>query len=230
PAPPPEHAAWLAGVDLAREASRRRLALSASGLEGTEPDIALPTTTDDDVLQTTAGLAKGQRDVELPPWSKGRYGTAVGRAVHGVLQVVDLSSGAGLDDAVRAQCVSEGVLSYFDVVAALARSALASRPVRSAAARRHWRESYVGAERSDGVLVEGFVDLIYQDDDGSLVVIDYKTDAVPEAALVARTEFYAPQLRAYLDSLRLATGQTKVRGELLFLRPESATAVPVSSP
>ncbi|MGI8777635.1 MAG: hypothetical protein ACR2LJ_09705 [Acidimicrobiales bacterium] len=32
------------------------------------------------------GLAKDGRDVDLPPWQKGRYGTAVGRAVHGVLQ------------------------------------------------------------------------------------------------------------------------------------------------
>ena len=32
------------------------------------------------------GLAKGPRDLELPPWNKGRYGTALGRAVHAVLQ------------------------------------------------------------------------------------------------------------------------------------------------
>ena len=45
----------------------------------------------------THGAAKAARDVELPPWSKGRYGTAIGRAVHGVLQVVDLATGAGLE-------------------------------------------------------------------------------------------------------------------------------------
>ena len=36
------------------------------------------------------GLAKDARDLELPPWNKGRYGTAIGRAVHAVLQTVDL--------------------------------------------------------------------------------------------------------------------------------------------
>ena len=39
------------------------------------------------------GLAKDARDLELPPWNKGRYGTAVGRAVHAVLQTVDLVTG-----------------------------------------------------------------------------------------------------------------------------------------
>ena len=32
------------------------------------------------------GLHKRPRDLDLPPWQKGRYGSAVGRAVHGVLQ------------------------------------------------------------------------------------------------------------------------------------------------
>src|SRR3546814_6364860 len=44
------------------------------------------------------------RDLDLPPWLKGRYGTAVGRAVHGVLQTIDLVTGDGLDDAIAAQC------------------------------------------------------------------------------------------------------------------------------
>ncbi len=62
-----------------------------------------------------------------------------------------------------------------EVVAALARSALASGLVRRAADRPHWRKVYVGCPFGDGVL-EGFVDLMYRDDDG-LVVVDYKTDS-----------------------------------------------------
>ncbi len=34
--------------------------------------------------------AKDPRDIDLPPWQKGRYGSAIGRAVHAVLQSVDL--------------------------------------------------------------------------------------------------------------------------------------------
>jgi ATP-dependent helicase/nuclease subunit A len=46
-------------------------------------------------------------------------------------------------------------------------------------------------------VMEGFVDLIYREDDGSLVIIDYKTDDAPDAALPSRVGYYAPQLNAY---------------------------------
>src|SRR3546814_15428345 len=55
------------------------------------------------------GLQKRPRDLDLPPWLKGRYGTAVGRAVHGVLQTIDLVTGDGLDDAIPAQCQADAV-------------------------------------------------------------------------------------------------------------------------
>lgn len=42
------------------------------------------------------GLPKRPGDLDLPFWLRGRYGSAVGRAVHGVLQGVDLRPGAGL--------------------------------------------------------------------------------------------------------------------------------------
>ena len=213
---PPPYAEWLDRMTAAREASRWKSAQSASGLEGTDPAVD----------PEDAGLAKGARDVELPPWSKGRYGTAIGRAVHGVLQEVDLVTGAGLDAAVAAQCVAEGVVDFTEVVAALARSALGSDVVRRAAARDHWRESYVGTAHDDGSVLEGFVDLIYREDDGGLVIVDYKTDAVPAAALPPRVAYYAPQLRSYVDTVRNAGNQVS-GATLLFLNPEGAESRPV---
>lgn len=207
--PPISRSDWESRVAAAQSASRRRSAQSASGLEGTGPDVAL---TDVD-----PGTAKAARDLELPPWSKGRYGTAIGRAVHGVMQVVDLRTGSGLEAAVSAQCLAEGVLEYADVVAALTRSALASEVVKRAAEREHWRESYVGAVQPDGTILEGFVDLIYREDDGRLVIVDYKTDAVPAAALDSRVTYYAPQLQAYATTLPNAGPPV-----LLFLNPAGA--------
>jgi hypothetical protein len=46
----------------------------------------------------------------LPPWQKGRYVSAIGRAVHAVLQTVDLATGQGLAEAGAAQAAAEGVL------------------------------------------------------------------------------------------------------------------------
>ena len=212
--PPIARTEWETRVDAAREASRRRSAQSASGLEGTGPDVAL---TDVD-----PGTAKAARDLELPPWSKGRYGTAIGRAVHGVLQVVDLATSAGLEAAVSSQSLAEGVLEYADVVAALARSALSSDVVKRAAAREHWRESYVGTVQPDGTILEGFVDLIYREDDGRLVIVDYKTDAIPAAALDSRVAYYAPQLTAYATTLPNAGPPV-----LLFLNPTGAVERPL---
>ena len=232
-APPPEWQEWLAGVQAAREASAVVPAQSASGLEGTEPEVVLAADP-----EPQDGEAKGVRDLMLPAWSKGRYGSAVGRAVHGVLQVLDLASGAGLEDGVAAQCVAEGVTGQEELVAALVRSALGSEVVQRAAVREHWREVYVGTVATDGALrtedgaelagagqvLEGYVDLVYREDDGSLVVVDYKTDAVRAAALGARAGYYRAQVEAYRRCLGDATG-AKVAGVLLFLHPEAA-AVP----
>lgn len=207
---PPEWNTWLERLEAARAASRKAAAVSASGLEGTEPAVAL------EPQAETSGAAKGGRDVELPPWSKGRYGSAIGRAVHGVLQSVDLASGDGLDDAVSAQCVAEGVMTYADLVRALAQSALDSHEVKRAAARPHWRESYVGMLQDDGTFLEGFVDLIYREDDGSLRIVDYKTDDIPSEAVAVRSSFYAPQMAAYRQVLEAASS-TNSGTRLLFL-------------
>jgi len=244
--PPPDFDAWLARVGRSAEASRRHPAFSASGLEGTDPeaegplpdvegplpdiavaaDVAITATrTDDDVA---SGVAKGGRDVELPAWSKGRYGSAIGRAVHGVLQVVDLRSGDGVEEAVAAQCVAEGVVESSPLVTLLVRSALSSDVVRRASAREHWRESYVGMVQPDGTVLEGFVDLIYREDDGSLVIVDYKTDDAPDAALPSRVGYYAPQLNAYRASVETAVDGPTAAPILLFARRTAARSVTVN--
>jgi ATP-dependent exoDNAse (exonuclease V) beta subunit len=166
------------------------------------------------------GLAKEGRDLELPPWNKGRYGTAVGRAVHAVLQTVDLATGDGIDDAAAAQAAAEGVLGHEAAIGALARQAIASACVQRAAARPRWREMYVAVPLEDLVL-EGYVDLVYRDDDG-LVVVDYKTDAVAnDAGLDARLTHYRVQIGAYAHAIQAATGEPVVRGVLCFLDPDS---------
>jgi ATP-dependent exoDNAse (exonuclease V) beta subunit len=167
-------------------------------------------------------LDKGPRDLDLPPWQKGRYGTAIGRAVHGVLQVVDLVTGDGVVEASASQAAAEGVLGKERVIERLARAALASALVQRAATRPRWREVYVGVPwGGDGVL-EGYVDLLYRDDDG-LVVVDYKTDAWgTDAHLDAKVERYSVQLQAYASALTTALGQPVARAVLLFLGEDAA--------
>jgi ATP-dependent exoDNAse (exonuclease V) beta subunit len=219
--PPPSYSEWRDAMALARSAANRASAVSASQFEGTfAAEAVRPAASDQLGAPDDPGLAKDARDLELPPWNKGRYGTAVGRAVHGVLQSVDLATGAGLAEAVAAQVLAEGVVEHTDVVVALARSALSSDVVRRAASRPHWRETYVGTVVGDRVL-EGFIDLVYEDDDG-LVIVDYKTDTVPLAALDRRVAYYRPQVAAYVAGLAAATGRPVARAVLLFLSPGGA--------
>jgi ATP-dependent exoDNAse (exonuclease V) beta subunit len=196
-----EHAAALASATRPVAISATRLAEAAARAARAE---------------ALAGLQKEPRDIDLPPWQKGRYGSAIGRAVHAVLQTIDLTTGDGLTEASLAQAAAEGVLGREDVIQRLCQSALRSSPVRRAAGRPHWREIYVGIPYGDAVL-EGYIDLLYRDDDG-LVVVDYKTDAWrTEADLAAKVERYRPQLEAYEEAVAIATGQGVSRSQLLFL-------------
>ena len=201
--PPQPFAEWSADVEAARAASRHVGVRSASGLEGTEPEIALATPTTD--TEGEAGKAKGARDLELPPWLTGRYGNKVGRAVHGVLQTIDVTTGDGLDDAAMAQATAEGVPDQVPAIVGFVNSALASTLVQEAFAGEYWRESFVGTVEDD-VVLEGIIDLLFRRSDGSLGVIDYKTDAVPDSALDSRVVYYRPQLEAYRRAVAAATG------------------------
>lgn len=232
---PPDLAAWTAELDAVRASTRRASVIHASGLEGTDPrgksdvpDQQVYETHQGDDGDLLPGLRKGARDVESPPWTKGRYGTAIGRAVHGVLQGIDLVAGAGLDQAVSAQCVAEGVTDFSEVVAGLVRSALDSDEVARAVTRQHWRESFVATLQPDGVILEGYVDLMYRDDDGSIVIVDYKTDEIPVSGIGPRTIIYRPQIHAYCRAVAAASG-VPVRAVLMFLHP-SAKAIQVDIP
>ena len=138
-----------------------------------------------------------------------------------MLQTVDLMTGDGLVEACAAQAAAEGVLGKEDVIEALCRAALESDVVQRAARRKHWREVYVGVPYGDGVL-EGFIDLLYEDDDG-LVIVDYKTDSWrSEGELDAKVDRYRIQLQAYAGAVRDAVGRDVARALLLFLARSEA--------
>ncbi|MCQ7029775.1 PD-(D/E)XK nuclease family protein, partial [Escherichia coli] len=59
---------------------------------------------------------------------------------------------------------------------------------------------------------------LYRDPEG-LIIVDYKTDAVPVAALDARIGYYRPQMAAYALAIEAATDHPVVRCMLLFLTP-----------
>ena len=169
---------------------------------------------------------------ENEPWRRGRAGTSIGSAVHAVLQHADLVDPAGADiaDLSRWQAGVEGVSDSVELIEAKARAALASPLVRRAVASGSLRrELHVAAPVAslvgDGAAVdlfEGFVDLLFDDGDG-LVVVDYKTDDVPsDAAVAAALERYSSQGAAYAVALEAATGRPVAEVHFLFLRGTEA--------
>ncbi|MGH9183350.1 MAG: UvrD-helicase domain-containing protein [Acidimicrobiales bacterium] len=202
---------WGAGLATVLDVARRPLAWSATGIAEARARL----------LTADPGLHKEPRDVDLPPWQKGRYGSAVGRAVHAVLQGVDLAGDDDLAGPAAAQAAAEEVLGREAIIEALVRSALEAPTVRRAAGRPHWQEVYVGVPFGDGVL-EGYVDLLFRDD-GGFVVVDYKTDSWRyEEDLHAKVDRYRLQLAAYAHAVAGAVGQPVVRAVLLFLAPAGA--------
>jgi ATP-dependent helicase/nuclease subunit A len=138
----------------------------------------------------------------------GRGGSTVGRAVHAVLQVIDLATLAELDPLAEAAAHDEDIVDSVDQVKAHVRNAARSAPVQDAlASGRYWREVPVGCLQGDGTILEGAIDLMYAQQDGTLVIVDYKTDRVAEHELTSRAESYRAQGEAYARSVALVTGQ-----------------------
>jgi ATP-dependent exoDNAse (exonuclease V) beta subunit len=164
------------------------------------------------------GLAKEAPDDLAPRWRRGRAGTAIGRAVHAVLQTIDLRAGADIAATARAQAFAEGVADRADEVTRLAQAAIRAPVVRSAVegAHRWWREVPVAAA-IDGTVLEGFIDLLIEHDDG-LVVVDYKTDRVSDAEVDDALRHYAVQGAAYALALETALGRPVTRCVFVFAR------------
>lgn len=228
PVPLPR-AVWEERIRAAQERSRVPWSTSASMLEGAEaePTPADPAPAEPVPDPADPVLERAGDPQSIPPGS----GAAIGTAVHGVLQVTDLATSEPEAAVVRAQCAACGVPEHEAHVAALVRAALA-HPLLSAAASapRHWRELYLGLpagrdpEGAGHRVRDGIIDLLIEEPDGSLTLVDYKTDHVPVAALGARTAFYAPQLREYRRILEQVTGRSVGRAVLLFLAADGARA------
>jgi ATP-dependent helicase/nuclease subunit A len=171
----------------------------------------------------TPGLDDGDAGTpdERPPWQRGRAGTAVGRAVHAVLQTVDLATGAGVDETARAQALAERVPERVEEIRALVRAVLAAATIQAAlASGRVWREVPVAAV-IDGTVVEGFIDLLYEGPDG-LVVVDYKTDRVSDDQLDTLLSKYRVQGAAYALALETALVRPVANVVFVFARPTAA--------
>jgi ATP-dependent exoDNAse (exonuclease V) beta subunit len=233
----PDVVAWREEVETF--AARRRAALAATRRAA----VTTATAVSDQVAQRDAsgigggegGEDRGGRRPAAPVtapdpgspeavgalWRDGDTALQIGRAVHGALAAIDLTSGtddAGrpVADVARGRATAHGVAAHGDDIVTMVRAALASPTVAGGATRRHWRELFVAVPVGDGVL-EGYVDLVVEEDDG-LVVVDYKTDRTDgRRDLEVSATRYRPQVASYALALEEATGRPVRRCVLVFV-------------
>lgn len=204
----------VSATTLARETSERR----RGGVDNGVDPLWDEAWEDDDVR---GGEQYG--DGQLPPqeFRRGRAGTAIGSAVHGVLQLIDLSTpdAADLDALCSAQAWAESVPEHVETIRASVESALGAEIVRQCLTATHWKELFVAAPVGE-ITIEGYVDLLVETSAG-LVVVDYKTDSIrSEADVETKLERYGLQGAAYAVAVEAATGRGVSDVQFVFARPE----------
>ena len=87
------------------------------------------------------------------------------------------------------------------------------------------REMYVGAQFGE-VTVWGYVDAVFVNPDGTLTLVDFKTDTLitSPSELAQR---YQPQMSAYVAALQQATGMRVSEAWLSVAQPDGAAAVEI---
>jgi ATP-dependent exoDNAse (exonuclease V) beta subunit len=192
-----------------REAAIKRAAV---------PSLAVITAT-----EAALGETPVSDDIEVaveivPGPASGAAGRRFGTLVHALLADVPLVEAAA-ETTARLAAAHGRVLGADDVEIESARVLVAgvlAHPVLRAAAAasangRCYRETPVTLRLDDSTLVEGLVDLVFEDSTG-FVIVDFKTDHEVEGAL----DRYTRQVRIYADAIRSATGK-RVRAVLMRL-------------
>jgi ATP-dependent helicase/nuclease subunit A len=225
PAPPPTELAW---ADQQEWWDTWQNDLAAASKPAAMSATALASAGVDSEANADDGLRKDPIDLDLPPWQRGRYGTAVGRAVHAVLQYADLRSGENIAALSAAQAAAENVQDHERTIEKLARSALRAPIVAEGIKFEHWRELFVAADVG-GTIVEGYIDLLVRHPQRGLMIVDYKTDQVPEGdERNARLARYGTQLAAYGLALEQLLGEPVAGGVLVMCRTnDAALEVPI---
>ena len=153
-------------------------------------------------------------------------GVIRGTAMHRVLECYDFTRNPDSLAEQIAEMKEKGRLGDADLqlipvdeLAHFLKSPLAKRMQRAARAHLLTREKpfVMGKERENGnpedlLLIQGMIDAFFEED-GQLVLVDYKTDAVAEEETLI--ERYRLQLSLYAEALEKATGK-QVKEQLIY--------------
>ncbi|MFH1730615.1 MAG: UvrD-helicase domain-containing protein [Planctomycetota bacterium] len=148
---------------------------------------------------------------------EGEVARAVGKAVHAVLEQIDLTTGDGLAALAEEEAQRHGIAGQAALVGQLAANALQMDVVKRAAEANTLYREVPFAVNIGGTILEGKIDLAFDDGSG-LEIADYKTDDVAEDRLAEHAQNYRLQVGAYALAAENIFGKRPVGASLLFLR------------
>ncbi len=209
--------------------------LTATQLKGRVPDTE---------IAENAALPPRLRSLAHPRFLDGGHSLTPaerGTAMHAILQFLDFSTEAGEDDvrAAVAQMEARRLLTHDQAEAADTRtlawflgSPLCARIRASGHVEREYRFSLLqsaadlvpGACAEDRILLQGVADCVFEED-GELVVVDFKTDRFKPDGLIERVQRYRPQLEAYSLALSQVMGKAVKEKILCFLHAEETVTL-----
>ena len=188
--------------------------------------------------RANAGLRVLTASALKPEWDHPAAGDGVrrgsatefGSAVHAALERSGLADGPHVDGLARAVAREYGQRGREDEIAAVTRRALGSDAIaRARASRRVLPEVPFWVPLADGPgLAEGRIDLLFEED-GALVVVDYKTDAVSAADVEERAREYRNQALIYGWAAGRAAAMPVREVIFLFARPGIERSMPVDA-
>ncbi len=151
---------------------------------------------------------------EIPFHTTGGRGADWGTAVHGMLQRVMEEPDVDCQRLARNILVEKDLSDELDeelvgTVQQVMESDLWQRASESdrCIPEATFTTPWEAGEEDVPQLLTGKIDLVFHEDDG-WVIVDYKTDVVPEEGVDALTKHYAPQLRTYKRAWERGAGQT----------------------
>jgi ATP-dependent exoDNAse (exonuclease V) beta subunit len=218
-----ESAEWLAKLDDIRAKSRAKSLVTPSSMISTEVD-ASPA----DDITTLVDEEASPRVAYVDDEIFGSDVAKLGNAFHLVMEFVVNNKIETVNQTVEMKIVSAleeyEVVEHHDRLVKMLENMLASDIIKRVyAADQVWPELEISEVNSEGLLVEGFADLVIREGD-SLVVFDYKTNLQLDEAKMAK---YAQQLGAYSQIIQRATSRPVAERFLIHVLPEKVELLAV---
>lgn len=185
-----------------------------------------------DKYKKVTGVAKRHLDLmdEESAVPVDKRAAALGTFVHKLIELVDFKNPATLDSFIDAAVASSEIFDEDIIIgAAMARRALDTDIIKRAAKSQKIKKEFpVQNQNEKGEIISGVIDLIFEED-GQLVIVDYKTDNVADinSAMERMNTDHRNQGKLYAEFIEKIAEMKVKETVILFLRPETPIALSI---